>query len=146
MATAKYSSEEYLRKQREYRSRTGNLATHKYERTKKGKLMRTYRNMESRVRGILKKKAHLYEGLAILPRDEFYRWAMASNTFHSLFDGWAASGYRCGDSPSVDRIDETKGYILGNMRWLSHRENSRLTSRYKTTHSVAEPRQLADAA
>lgn len=145
MAKANYSHSEYLRKQREYRLTTGNAATFKYERTKKGKLMRTYRNMQSRVAGILKKKAHLYAGLPILSRDEFYRWAMASNTFHSLFDGWVASGYQCGESPSVDRIDARYGYYISNMRWLTHRENSRLTRSRKTLPDAGSP-QLRDAA
>lgn len=127
MASATYSHVELLRKQRERRALTGNATTKRYERTKKGKLMRTYRNMQSRVLGILKKKAHLYSGLPILPRHDFYKWAMASGEFHRLYDAWVAAGHRCGDSPSIDRIDATKGYIVGNMRWLTHRENSRLT-------------------
>lgn len=147
MATANYSREELLRKQRERRAKTGNRVTRKYERTKKGKLMRTYRNMESRVTGILKKKAHLYEGLPILPRDDFYRWSMASNAFHTLFDEWAGSGYKCGDSPSIDRIDPESGYVLGNMRWLTHRENSRITRGKNMTKRIAvESPRLSDAA
>ena len=143
MAHATYSDSEYLRKQRERRAATGNASTKKYERTKKGKLMRTYRNMQSRVTGILKKKRHLYEGLPILSRSEFYMWANNSNEFHRLFDGWVASGYQCGESPSVDRIDATKGYVLGNMRWLTHRENSR---NIKRSLSPAESLPLFDAA
>lgn len=143
MAKANYSDSEYLRKQREYRAQTGNASTKRYERTKKGKLMRTYRNMQSRVLGILKKKRHLYEGLPILSRSEFYLWANNSEEFHRLFDGWVASGYQCGDSPSVDRIDPTKGYVLGNMRWLTHRENSR---NIKRSPSPAAPLPLFDAA
>ena len=147
MAAANYSSADALRKQREYRAKTGNIATHKYERTKKGKLMRTYRNMESRVSGILKKKAHLYEGLPILPREDFYRWSMASNAFHTLFDEWAASGYKCGDSPSIDRINPESGYVIDNMRWLTHRENSRLTRGKSTAkRSAAGFLRLSDAA
>lgn len=146
MATANYSKAEYLRKQRERRARDGNRATHKYERTKKGKLMRTYRNMESRVTGILKKKAHLYEGLPILSREDFYRWAMASYEFHRLYDGWVASGYQCAESPSVDRVDSTKGYTLGNMRWLTHRENSRLGTVSRNRQIGAQLPHLSDAA
>lgn len=146
MATANYSHEEYLRKQREYRARTNNSATTKYERTKKGKLMRTYRNMKSRVEGILIKKAHLYEGLPILPREDFYRWAMSSGAFHRLFDSWVASDYRCGESPSIDRIDATKGYTIGNMRWLSHRENSSLTRQHMKKQLAAGSHPLSDAA
>jgi len=146
MATATYSDAERLRKQREYRARTANRATQAYERTKKGKLMRTYRNMESRVSGVLKTKAHLYAGLPILPRDDFYRWAMTSDTFHTLFSGWVASGYKCGDSPSVDRIDADRGYVLGNMQWLTHRENSARIRRNTATRSGVELLPLADAA
>lgn len=146
MASATYSAEERMRKQREYRARTGNACTKKYERTKPGKLMRTYRNMQSRVQGILKGKAHLYKGLAILPREEFYRWALGNNTFHELFEGWVKSGYQCGESPSIDRIDAERGYVVGNMRWLTHRENSRRTRRNRPKHSGAELRPMRDAA
>ena len=124
MAKANYSDSDYLRKQRERRKATGNAATHKYERTKKGKLMRTYRNMLSRVDGVLKKKRHLYEGLPILSRDDFYEWAIACPEFHVLYDAWVASGYKCGESPSVDRINADEGYLIGNMQWLTHRQNS----------------------
>lgn len=51
-------------KQRKYRQKTSNLSTKVYEKTLKGYIVRTYRNTTSRVRGILKKKAHLYEGKA----------------------------------------------------------------------------------
>lgn len=139
MAKANYCDSEYLRKQRERRKATGNATTKKYERTKNGKLMRTYRNMKSRVEGILKKKKHLYEGLPILPKEDFYKWAKSSSEFHRLFDEWEKSGYKCGESPSVDRIDPNKGYIIGNMRWLSHRENSRLTRANRSLCSETLP-------
>ena len=125
-----------LKKQREYRRANGNAVTKRYERTKKGKLMRTYRNMQSRVLGILQKKAHLYQGLEILDRDAFYEWAMASPEFHVLYDGWVASGYQCGASPSVDRINPSKGYTLNNMEWVSHSENSRRASRTRNLNAL----------
>lgn len=138
MAEANYSDSDHNRKQREYRARTGNAVTKRYERTKKGKLMRTYRNMQSRVGGILKLKRHLYEGLPILPRQQFYLWAMSDPEFHRLFDLWVEGGYCCGMSPSVDRIDPGKGYILGNMRWLTHSQNSALANRTRTKPSGAK--------
>lgn len=66
---------------REYRKRTGNRATHKYEKTVKGFLMRKYRNMQSRVTGVQKLKAHLYRGKDLLSREEFYDWALNSEDF-----------------------------------------------------------------
>jgi len=118
-------SKDYLEKQREYRARTGNANTKKYERTKKGKLMRNYRNMESRVKGIQWRKAHLYEGKELLSREEFYDWAMNQDSFHRLFDEWVMSGYDRKLSPSVDRVDSSKGYTIDNMEWVTHSENSR---------------------
>lgn len=116
--------EELLRKQRERRAASENSATKKYERTKNGKLMRTYRNMLSRVSGIQKKKAHLYEGNEIISKEDFYRWALSCRDFHAIYDAWVASGYTMRNSPSIDRIDPSMGYIIGNMQWLTHSENS----------------------
>lgn len=88
--------------------------------------MRTYRNMLSRVKGILKHKAHLYEGLEILEREDFYNWAKDNKEFKLLFNTWVASEYTYRYAPSVDRIDSAKGYTLDNMRWLPHWKNSQL--------------------
>lgn len=115
-----------LARQRGMRKATGNAYTKKYERTKGGKLMRTYRNMYTRVSGILKTKAHLYEGLGILSKEEFYDWSLSDEAFNALFDDWVSSGYDMKLSPSIDRKDASIGYEVGNIRWLTHSENSRL--------------------
>lgn len=111
--------------QREYRRKTGDVHTKRYERSRKGKLMRAYRNMQSRITGVQKHKHHLYEGKELLGREEFYEWAMADPEFHRLFEAWCASGYERKLAPSVDRIDSGLGYIVGNMEWVTHSENSR---------------------
>lgn len=113
-------------KQKVYRVSNGNVETLKYEKTKKGYLVRTYRNMLSRVTGIQKKNLYLYEGLEILNKESFYEWALQDLEYHRLFDEFTASGYIRKLSPSIDRIDTDKGYVLGNIRWLTHSENSRL--------------------
>jgi len=114
-----------LQKQREYRARIGNATTNKYERTKGGKLMRIYRNMESRVTGVQKQKHHLYAGKYLLPREEFYSWAESCPEFDRLYSEWMASGCQRKLAPSVDRIDSSQGYFVGNMEWVTHSENSR---------------------
>lgn len=81
--------------------------------------------MTSRVTGIQKKKAHLYVGKTILPREEFYRWA-DSKQFKELFKNWEASKYDRKLTPTVNRIDSSLGYQLDNIEWLTHSENSRL--------------------
>jgi len=120
------TKEEKLLGQREYRLKNGNLCTKKYEKTKQGKLVRTYRNMQTRVYGILKTKAHLYEGLSLLEREDFYSWSLNDQDFNQLFENWETSGYDKKLSPSIDRINTSLGYSLENMRWLTHSENSRL--------------------
>lgn len=94
-----------------------------YFETQKGKLVRTYRNMKSRVEGILKKKSHLYEGLPILNKEVFYDWALSNKEYNMLFEEWEKSNYNLKLSPSIDRIDPLKGYTLCNMRWVSFQEN-----------------------
>lgn len=111
--------------QREYRRANGNAATNKYEHTKHGKLMRNYRNMKSRIEGVQWLKAHLYAGKSLLPKDEFYAWAMGCNAFHRLYREWVESGYDRKLAPSVDRKDSRLGYEVGNMEWVTHSENSR---------------------
>jgi len=88
--------------------------------------MRTYRNMESRVKGIQYKKAHLYLGLELLPREDFYTWATTDSKFWALFAGWAAAEFKRTLTPSINRIDTSRGYVLDNIEWLTHSENSRL--------------------
>jgi DNA-binding GntR family transcriptional regulator len=111
--------------QRESRKLNGNLHTKKYEKTKNGFLMRLYRNMESRVKGIQKIKAHLYEGKSLLTRDEFYAWTEANAEFHKLFKEWEDSNYERRLTPSVDRIDSSLGYEIHNMEWIPFHENCR---------------------
>ena len=118
--------QEYLKRQRERRSANGNADTRRYEKTKKGFLMRLYRNMKSRVGGIQKQKAHLYAGKDLLPKEDFYAWAETSKDFHEMFSVWESSEYSRKLCPTVDRIDSTIGYVESNMRWLTHSENSRL--------------------
>lgn len=113
-------------KQREYRLKTGNAATKAYEKTVSGYIMRTYRNMLSRVTGILKNKAHLYEGKEILDKESFYDWTLNSEDFKNLLEQYVTNDCDPKLAPSIDRIDSAGGYTLGNIRWVTHSENSRL--------------------
>jgi hypothetical protein len=98
-----------------------------YEKTPKGFLMRVYRNMQSRVAGIQHKKAHLYKGLSILPRNDFYAWAWDNADFWRLYKQWAATDFTDRRlTPSINRIVSTEGYSIDNIEWLSHSVNSSL--------------------
>lgn len=117
--------------QRENRAKNGNLSTKRYEKTKNGFLMRTYRNMFSRVSGIQRKKAHLYFGKPIMEKSDFYIWALSSKDFHELFGLWEVASYDRRLTPSIDRINPDDGYVPENIRWVTHSQNSRQTRRQK---------------
>jgi hypothetical protein len=119
-----------LAKQRERRRLNGNAVTKRYEKTPKGYLMRKYRNMQSRVTGVQWKKSHLYGGLELLSRDDFYKWAFKDDVFLKMFEEYNISGYDRRLAPSVDRINPDLGYTIENMRWLTHSENSKQTRRW----------------
>lgn len=117
--------EELNRKQREARVKNNNIHTKKYEKTKKGFLVRMYRNMQSRILGIQQKKAHLYLGKEILDKNEFYEWALNNPEFHRTFDKWEAEGYERRIAPSIDRINSDYGYTLDNIRIVEFHHNCR---------------------
>lgn len=119
------SREEKNKKQRERRKRNNNWDCKKYEKTIPGFLMRLYRNMLSRTTGVQKQKYHLYAGCYLLPKEEFYEWAMTNPIFHNLWKIWVDSGYDRKLTPSVDRINSIDGYSIDNMEWVTHSENSR---------------------
>lgn len=112
-------------KQRVSRRLNNNLHTKKYEKTRRGFLMRAYRNMQSRITGVQKAKHHLYKDKYILERETFYNWSMHDDSFNVIFDAWEKLGYPRKLTPSVDRIKSSEGYDLNNMEWITHSENSR---------------------
>lgn len=112
-------------RQRTNRKESDDIYTKMYEKTITGFLVRMYRNMKSRILGVQKLKHHLYIGKYLLPKEEFYKWANASSEFHRLYDIWKAAEYPRKLTPSVDRVDSSKGYEIENMEWVTHSENSR---------------------
>jgi len=115
--------------QRKQRLKDNNLYTKRYEKTKSGFLMRTYRNMLSRVSGVTKNKNHLYLGKEILPKANFYHWSKCNEDFNKLFLNWGSSNYNRKLTPSIDRINPDIGYIFGNIRWITFSENCKSTRR-----------------
>src|SRR5580658_6851506 len=94
----------------------------RWRKSKSGLLSVKFSNMRQRCRGEHKKR---YEGLDLLPRHEFIEWAMNDTTFVRLFEEWHTAGCPYRLTPSIDRIDSTAGYTVGNLRFLTHSENSR---------------------
>lgn len=118
-------------KQRADLKLNNNSDSKKYEKTLRGHIMRTYRNMLSRVTGVQKKKSHLYEGLPILSKIDFQNWAISNRELKNLYNNWVSRNYDRRLTPSIDRIDSSDGYVFGNIRWLTHSENSSLGGKNK---------------
>jgi len=120
--------------QRLKRQQNDNVYTRKYEKTIPGFLMRCYRNMQSRITGVQKKKWHLYKGLSLLDRQDFYNLARNDWRFFELWLNWVKSGYDRKLTPSVNRIDSGRGYEPDNIEWLTHSDNSRLGAMSRFHH------------
>ena len=93
-----------------------------WRRTIRGLLSVKYSNMQQRCKGDHQKR---YEGLDLLPRYEFMEWGLNDPTFNMLFEAWHEAGCPYRLTPSIDRIDTTGGYTLGNIRFLTHSDNAR---------------------
>ncbi len=94
-----------------------------YNKTKKGFLVSKYSNMLGRIKGKDKRKAHLYEGMSIMPREEFYKWSLSDPEFNRLWEEWVASNFEVNLTPSIDRKVGLVGYLEWNVQWVTKREN-----------------------
>lgn len=108
-----------------WRIKTNKEGDRKYNKTPKGYLVRTYRNMKSRVSGVYKRSMWIYYGKEILDKNVFYDWSLNDKEFNRLYEEWVKCNYDTKLSPSVDRIDPDGGYTLENIRWLTQSENSK---------------------
>ena len=71
-----------------------------------------------------KKYHNSYFGREFLSFEEWLQWCNQSKkTFMSLWSQWVESGYKSYLAPSIDRIDNSKGYVIGNIQWLTKQGN-----------------------
>lgn len=66
-------------------------------------------------------------GKKLMPENEFMSWCYNSVSFHEfmrLYKRWKESGHQRKLAPSIDRIDNKIGYVIGNLQWLTQSENS----------------------
>lgn len=67
------------------------------------------------------------QGKGIMSQEAFIDWCKRPENmadFLTIYFEWVQSGFSRWFSPSIDRIDSTKGYVAGNLKWLSYAENS----------------------
>lgn len=85
-----------------------------------------YSGMKKRVSG--KDKKSRTAGKELCSKKDFIQWCMQPNNYSSflvLYERWRKSGYVIRKSPSIDRIDNQKGYLVDNLQWLTQQQNSR---------------------
>lgn len=69
-----------------------------------------------------------YVGRKVCTKDEWDEWTKKTyKTFISLYVAWQESGFEKRRAPSVDRIDNLRGYTPDNMQWLTLSANCRKT-------------------
>ena len=82
-------------------------------------LKERYRSMVKRC--YLERHSSTPEGLC--SKEEFLEFGMSNPEYHRLYNIWKELGFPRGQSPSVDRIEVTKGYSLDNIQFLPFVEN-----------------------
>lgn len=85
-----------------------------------------YNAIASRHRGTAT-RIYKVRGLPIMSRQDFLSWCnepIVMKRFMALHQRWEDSGYKRSLAPSIDRIDNSKSYHIGNLQWLSVRDNS----------------------
>lgn len=89
----------------------------KYQKTKEG-IITIIHNSQ---RAASRKRGHRQPTYTI---KELQKWCYSQPLFHELYDNWVKSKYDKWMKPSVDRIDDYKGYSLDNIQLMTWRENS----------------------
>jgi hypothetical protein len=89
-----------------------------------------YYNMKSRTTGKrYRRKGEKYKvyGKDLMSKEEFIEWCYKPEIFlefKRLYKQWVISNFNIKFCPSIDRIDNTKSYVLGNIQWLTHIDNT----------------------
>ena len=94
-----------------------NLETREYFKTIDGLITVAYSHQKqaSKLRGHI---APTYS------RKELRGWLIAQSNFGVLYSNWRASEYNIDLKPSIDRLIDTMGYSLSNIRLVTWKENN----------------------
>lgn len=94
-----------------------------YRRTLRGFLDQKYTVMSKRVRGKIANRGTTCVGLPIVSRKEFIDWAYQQAYLIPMFEKYKQSGWKRNLCPTIDRIDNSKGYLIDNMQFLTMIDN-----------------------
>lgn len=106
----------------------------------KGYLTNKYLGMKWRTDGKPMKSEYasrIYKGLGLMPKQEFLDWALKDPTFNTLFEAYKRSGKPIQLAPSIDRIDTQRGYVKGNVQFLTHAANAKKACNWRH-HGINE--------
>lgn len=84
--------------------------------------------MKSRVDGRMHKYPELWAGKPIMPRDVFLSWAKNHPQLLEMYKRWVSCDFDQKLTPSINRLDSSKGYTLDNVEWVTNSQNSGLSS------------------
>lgn len=86
-----------------------------------------YSGMKQRTEGRTKRK-YTCLGKKIMTKEEFIDWCYEKNNFDKfikLHNKWRKEKYIRIYAPSIDRVDNNKGYTIDNIRWITQQQNSK---------------------
>lgn len=99
---------------------------HKIKRKTQPEFFLRTRYTELRQRCIKPNTPHsiYYFGLDYCTREEFLNKFKNNKQFLKLFNNWKKNDYLYKLCPSIDRIDKKEGYVIDNIQFIPHGENS----------------------
>lgn len=65
-----------------------------------------------------------YFGKAICTKEEFIERFLKDNEFLKLYRKWQRNNFQRKFAPSIDRFDNSLGYEINNLRFITHAENT----------------------
>lgn len=70
-------------------------------------------------------KHETYLGRDVMELDEWTSFCNDTmDEFMELYVQWQESGYKRAQAPSIDRINNSIGYVIGNVQWMTQSQNS----------------------
>jgi len=97
-----------------------------------------YSSMKRRVSGKSTNRPDLYSGKAIVPKDAFMVWAKNNPDFLSLYKRWVSCNFDRKLTPTINRINSSRGYTLDNMEWMTNSQNCGLSAGVKKLKAKKE--------
>lgn len=94
-----------------------------YVRTFRGRVYEMYHKMSSRVRRGDCINPHLYKSKFLPSRKKFKEKAFRSRKLKKLYRNWKRHDFSLSYVPTPDRIDGKVGYTIGNIRFVSFKDN-----------------------